>query len=510
MTLLYPSFLWLLVPLTLFFFKSSPKIVVRTHLVILMLLLFSLARPVKEASLQESNIQARDLIIALDVSYSMRASDIPPTRYTFAKETIKQLLKNNPTDNVMLMAFTSNPLLLSPPTTDHTLIDVALDALNPEFILTKGTSLKKLFKKLAHMHQEKKILLLITDGGEEHDAAHLANILQQSDISLITLALGTSKGTTVATKTGKVLKDKQGNLVISRLNPALEELTSLMQGSYLKAKATPTQTADAITEVLQTQAQTQQSQKMQHRYKELYQIPLFIAMVLFLLVHTRGVKYLLIAFTLLGIQVHAGMFDTYRLHQAYDAYKHQDYSLSYQALKHIKTPSLQSQIALADIYYKQGAYKKALKIYDTLRSRSALIKQHIYYNSANAYAQLGSYSKAKRYYTKALQLGKDKDAEHNLKLVTFLADKKSQGLGKAHPKSQNADASKSLAKEENKDEKKKEEEQSSGSGSGGEGSNKEKVKKNQLLVDDHTPPHPLSSKVYELINKGYIRETHPW
>ncbi|HFQ61764.1 MAG TPA: VWA domain-containing protein, partial [Epsilonproteobacteria bacterium] len=150
MTLLYPSFLWLLVPLTLFFFKSSPKIVVRTHLVILMLLLFSLARPVKEASLQESNIQARDLIIALDVSYSMRASDIPPTRYTFAKETIKQLLKNNPTDNVMLMAFTSNPLLLSPPTTDHTLIDVALDALNPEFILTKGTSLKKLFKKLAH------------------------------------------------------------------------------------------------------------------------------------------------------------------------------------------------------------------------------------------------------------------------------------------------------------------------------------------------------------------------
>jgi len=475
-----------------------------------MLLVFTLARPVKEESLQEADIQGRNLVIALDVSYSMRASDIPPTRYIFAKQTIKEFLKNNPTDNVMLLAFTSNPLLLSPPTTDHTLINIALESLNPEFILTKGTSLKKLFKKLARMDQENKTLILITDGGEEHDASALAEILQQTNMSLITLALGSAHGTTVATQTGKWLKDKQGNLVISRLNPVLKDLSSLMQGSYLEAQATPAQTADVITEALQTQAQIQQSQKMQHHYLELYQIPLFMALVLFLLVHTRGVKYLLILFTFLGMPSQAGIFDAYHLHQAYDAYHHQDYDRSYYALKQVKTPSLQSQMALANVYYKQGKYKKALKIYHTLHSHSALIKQHIYFNSANAYAHLGSYSKARNYYTKVLQLGKDKEAAENLRLLTFLIDKKSQSLGKAHPKSQNADASKSLSQEENKDENKKEEQTSSGTGSGGEGSSKEGEKKKQLLLEDHTPPHPLSSKVYELINKGYIRETHPW
>ncbi|HFU76912.1 MAG TPA: VWA domain-containing protein [Epsilonproteobacteria bacterium] len=509
MTLLYPNILWFLIPLILFFFKSSKKVVVHSHLLILMLILLALARPVQEEALQAANIEARDIIIAVDVSYSMRSSDVRPTRYTFAKETIKRVLKENPTDNVMLMAFTSNPLLLSPPTTDHALINIALENLNPEFILTKGTSLKKLFKKLTRMHQENKTLILITDGGEEHDASSLAEILRLSGMSLITLALGTTHGTTVTTKTGQLLKDKQGNLVISQLNPALEALTSAMQGTYLTAKDTPQQTAQAMTEALQIQTQTQQSQKMQHRYKELYHIPLFVALILFLLLHTRGIRYLLILFAFLGLDVQAGILDTYHLHQAYAAYKQKAYHKSYLALQQIEKPSLQSQMALANVYYNQGSYKKALKIYRTLHSCSTPIKQQIYYNSANAYTRLGLYSKAKSYYTKVLQLGEDKAAKENLKLVTFLADKKSQNLGKAHPKSQNADTSKSLSQEEDKD-KNKEEQKSSGSGSGGEGQNKEDEKKNQLLVDDHTPPHPLSSKVYELINKGYIRETHPW
>ena len=510
MILLYPTLLWLLIPLILFFFKSSKKVVVRSHIIILMFILLSLTRPVTEKALQEANIQTKDIIIAVDLSYSMRASDIPPTRYTFAKKTINALLKKNSTDNIMLMAFTSNPLLLSPPTTDHALINIALENLNPEFILTKGTSLKKLFKKLVLMHQENKTLILITDGGEEHNAASLSEICHQSGISLITVALGSAHGITVATKTGHLLKDKQGNLVISRLNPMLKELTSAMAGTYIQAKATPQQTAEAISKALQTQTQMQPSQKMQHRYKELYHIPLLFALIFFLLLHTRGIQYLLIIFTLLGVEVQADIFDNYHLYQAYTAYKQKEYHTSYLALKQIKTPTLQSQITLANVYYKQGAYKKALKIYRTLQSRSELVKQQIYYNSANAYAHLGLYSKAKKYYTKVLQLGEDKAAKENLKLVTFLADKKSPNLGKSHPQSQNTDTSKSLSQEEDKDKNQKEEQKSSGSGSGGEKQNKEDGKKNQLLIDKHSSPHPLGSKVYELINKGYIRETHPW
>jgi len=198
MSLLYPAFLWLLIPLMLLFWsKKEKKLQPLVHTVVLGLIIFSLARPVVKEGVKESRIKARDIIIALDVSYSMRAKDISPSRYLFAKDTIEALLENYPQDNIMLIAFTSNPLLLSPPTTDHTLVMTALKSLNPEYIMTKGTSLKKLFAKLKKLHSENKDLILITDGGEEHDTEALARTLKDAQIHLSILALGTTSGATI-------------------------------------------------------------------------------------------------------------------------------------------------------------------------------------------------------------------------------------------------------------------------------------------------------------------------
>jgi len=511
MTLLIPSFLWLLIPLLLLFLKGSKRVVFKVHIVILMLLVIALSRPVQEEALQEANIQAKDLIIALDVSYSMQAKDLSPTRYAFAKETIKSLLKQNPTDNIMLIAFTTNPLLLSPPSTDHALIGIALDTLNPEFILTKGTSLKRLFTKLSSLNAGHKNLILITDGGEESDVATLANLLNKADISLMTLALGSRQGTTITMKKGALLKDKEGNLVVSRINPLLAELSTAVNGTYFTASSSPQKTASLLSAALRNQAeQIQNVQKMQRYYLELYQIPLLLAALLFLLVHTRGVKYLILLLTLFGVQVQASVFDTYYLHQAYGAYEKHDFNASKKYVQKIDVLSLQSQMTLANTYYKNHAFKKAIQTYTSIRSTSVPIKQQLYYNIATAYAQLASYSKAKVYYTKALQLGVDADAQHNLKIVTFLADKKAASLGIAHPKSQSSQASKNGSQEENKENHREENQPSSGAGAGGESKSKENKEKNKLLHDDQAQKQPLGSKVYELINKGYIRETQPW
>jgi len=161
MNLLYPHFLWLAIPLVLLWIRGTKKIEMRIHLWILMLIVLALVRPVKEGELQQAEIEGRDIIIALDVSYSMQADDLKPNRYTFAKKTIQHLLALNPTDNIMLIAFTTNPLLLSPPTTDHALISVALENLNPEYILTKGTSLEKLFQKIVSFSTSSKNLIAV-------------------------------------------------------------------------------------------------------------------------------------------------------------------------------------------------------------------------------------------------------------------------------------------------------------------------------------------------------------
>ena len=512
MTLLYPTFLWLLLPLGLLLWSSSRKLIPMVHLIVLMLIVVALSRPVQEEVLQEASIEAKDIIIALDVSYSMMADDIAPTRYAFAKETIAALLEENPGDNVMLIAFTTNPLLLSPPTTDHALINIALENLNPEFILTKGTSLEKLFKKLTSMKSGHKNLILITDGGEEGNLEKLTGLIQHNDISLSILALGSSQGTTIKNKDGSLLKDKEGNLVISRINPLLETLASSVSGEYFTAANTAKGTAAKLSDALQgNQESTQNIEKMQRHYRELYQLPLALAALLFLMVHTRAIKYLLLLFTLLGVQAQASLFDSYHLNQAYQSYEGADFNETKRHLKQIKVRSLQSQMALANTYYKQRAFKKAIAIYKSIRSTSAATKQQLYYNIANAYAQLESYDKAKIYYTKVLQLGEDEDAAFNLRIIALLSDKKSAELGIAHPKSQDASSSKSESQEsEEEDETRSEDEPSSGSGGGGEAQKQEEQKEGKLMSDESVEKHPLGSKVYELINEGYIREKQPW
>ena len=432
-------------------------------------------------------------------------------RYDFAKETISALLKESPADNIMLIAFTSNPLLLSPPTTDHTLINVALQSLNPEYILTKGTSLEKLFKKLASMKMGHKNLILMTDGGEEDDLAKLTGLVAESDIALTVLALGTTQGITVTKEDGTLLKDKEGNLVISRINPLLKSLASSVSGSYITPSSTALATANDLSDALEAnEAKAEHVQKMQRHYLELYQIPLALALLLFFMLHTRAVKYLFILFSLLGMHAQASMLDDYHLTLAYKNYQKSDFNSTRRHLKQIENASLQSQMALGNAYYKQRAFKKAIKTYSSIRSTSADIKQALYFNIANAYAMLKSYDKAKIYYTKTLQLGTDADAAHNLRLVALLSDKKSASLGIAHPKSQDSSSSKSESSEEEKDETRSEDDPSSGSGGGGESQTKEKQEKKQLVSNESEEQHPLSSKVYELINEGYIREKQPW
>ena len=444
MTLLSPSFLWLMIPLLLLLLRAKLQFTQRIHLIVLMLLVLTLSRPVEEQALQEASVKAKDIIIALDVSYSMKATDISPTRYDFAKETISALLEENPSDNVMLLAFTTNPLLLSPPTTDHRLINIALESLNPEFILTKGTSLQKLFQQLAQMNKGHKNLILITDGGEEEDVEKLTTLVHEADVSLTVLALGTTQGTTVHHSDGTLLKDHEGNLVVSRINPLLDALVSSVSGTYIEPSRSSVATAREISKALQNNASKEQNvQKMQRHYLERYQIPLALAALLFLMVHTRAIKYLFLLFALLGLQTQASMVDNYTLSLAYKSYQKGDFNRTLTQLKHIKARSLQSQMTLGNTYYRQGDFKKAIQTYRSIRSTSALIKQKLYYNIANAYAMQEAYDKAKTYYTKTLQLGEDEDARHNLTLIALLSDQKSAQLGIAHPKSQSSASSKS-------------------------------------------------------------------
>ena len=511
MTLLYPSFLWLLFPvLALFYTEKKATVKTYTHMMVLLLIILSLSRPLVKGDIVNSDIEAKEIIIALDVSYSMHAKDILSTRYDFAKKSIESFLQLNVKDNIMLIAFTTNPLLLSPPTTDHSIIATALKSLNPEHILTKGTSLKNLFSKIATFKKSKRTVILISDGGERENISELSKF-KEIDMNLIVLGVGSKEGTTIESSDGTLLKDSDDNLVVTRLHPMLKEFSVALGGVYMEAKASPKETAKALQESLDDYKESQIVVKKQHIHLELYYIPLLLAILLFVMLHTKAVKYITLVFLLMGVNLEASVFDEIYLNSAYKSYEAKDFNATKGKLEKIEKHSLQSKFALANSYYKLQMYKKAIAIYSSILSTSPKIKQKLYYNQANAYVKLKEYDKAKSYYIKSLQLGEDRDSIYNLRLLERLKQKSKAPFGRSNPKSQSSGSSKNKSK--HKESKPSREEDDSSSGSGlGEESKKEKStqKKTKLITNEDVSEQPISSKVYELINKGYIYETKPW
>ena len=225
----------------------------------------------------------------------------------------------------------------------------------------------------------------------------------------------------------------------------------------------------------------------------------------------KNFKIALWILTIFGIDVKANSLDIHYLTQAYKSYKAEDYNNTIVYLKEIKLPSLQSKITLANTFYKQKEYKKAIASYKSIQSTSKEIKQQLYYNIANSYAKLFKYKNAKIYYAKVLQIGSDVDAENNLRLIALLFERKNRKLGVSHPKSQNSASSKS-EKYDDKETKRDEDKPSSSSSEDGK-SGKEREQEEErkkLKSNNKEEKHPLSSKVYELINEGYIYEKQPW
>lgn len=488
MSFLYPEYLFFIIPLVVFLYKTTNSFTNKMHTIILLLLFISLSRPVYEKVEQDSVIDAKDIVIALDVSLSMMADDIKPNRYEYAKKSIEEFLKLNPNDNVMLIAFTTNPLLLSPPTTDHNLILTSLKALNTEYILTKGTSLLNLFEKLKEIGVKDKNLILITDGGEESELDKLTQTIKYETKSLTILALGDHIGSTIPTKDGSLLKDSDSNLVISRVNPFLEQLASSLDATYIKGGDLATQIATLISSTIEDS--NNKTTKKENNFKEYYQIPLFLATMLFLMLHTKGIKYLLIVFAFLASSGSASMLDNYYLDSGYKSYNQQNYKDAMKNLENIELKSLQSEIIKANTLYKMGEYEQALKLYLQIKSTDANVKKGLNYNIANCFAMLGNYQDAKIFYAKTLSFGEDREASENLKKIIFKENRKSKDDGKKLPTSQQ------MSQKDDEFEAKDK--------------NSKDAKKGQNDIKDTKERYPISSKTYELINKGYIDETKPW
>lgn len=276
---------------------SFKRTVIKTFFVIMGLCAWFLAvlRP-QWGLIDESVIQyGRDMYIALDVSRSMAAQDITPTRLERAKEKIAQLVRLLPSERIGLIIFSGSAYVFCPLTTDHNAFTLFLEMVDTQTVSSGKTALaqaivqaEEAFAKLSE--HKRKLLLLITDG--EDFSENITTVYQKavrSGIVVLTLGMATEDGAPVPmlADDGSVQgyqKDEQGSFVISRLNrDLLSQISRESEGVFVQTTDTDEDVHAIVKAVERIEQERAKSNAVVSRFQEQFWYFAVISFVLLIL-----------------------------------------------------------------------------------------------------------------------------------------------------------------------------------------------------------------------------------
>ncbi len=225
----------------------SPRVVEqrrrKTKLLIwgLVFLMIALAQPRWGFQWEDLKQRGVDIIVALDVSNSMRATDIKPSRLERAKHKVADLLRMLKGDRVGLVAFAGASFLHCPLTLDYQAAEMFLGALDTDLIPLQGTALghaiKTSIQAFSTTEKKSKAILLITDG-EDHEGAVLKAIqqAQKEGVKIFVIGIGREEGVPVPDPSGGFKRNRSGEIVLSKINePLLEKIAVESGGAYVRS-----------------------------------------------------------------------------------------------------------------------------------------------------------------------------------------------------------------------------------------------------------------------------------
>lgn len=205
----------------------------------LALLIVMLARPQMGTKISQEKRKGIEVIISLDISNSMRAEDVVPSRLDKSKMLVENMVDNFTNDKVGLVVFAGDAFIQLPITSDYVSAKMFLQNTDPSLIATQGTDLAGAIelssKSFTQQDKVGRAILIITDG-EDHEggAIEVAEKARKNGIRVFVLGVGSTKGSPVPDGNGGYMKDNSGQEVISALNEEMcKQVAQAGGGAYI-------------------------------------------------------------------------------------------------------------------------------------------------------------------------------------------------------------------------------------------------------------------------------------
>ena len=199
-----------------------------------------ISRPLLGAKLVERETKGAEIVICLDVSNSMLAEDYSPDRLSRAKLAISRLVDRLQGDRIGLVIFAGTSFVQLPVTTDYVSAKMFLNTIDTQSIPVQGTAIGDAIhtaaKSFSAQSEKSRAIIVITDGeNHEDDAVEAAKEAASAGIRVYTIGVGTLRGQPLKID-GELLKDKDGEIVVSRLDETtLKQIASAGGGAYVHA-----------------------------------------------------------------------------------------------------------------------------------------------------------------------------------------------------------------------------------------------------------------------------------
>ena len=257
--------------------------------VALVLLVIAVARPRYGTKKETMLTKGVEVVVALDISNSMMAEDITPSRLDKAKRLISRMMTQASGNKFALIVYAGDAFVQMPITDDQVSANMFLNQITPSLIKRQGTNMGEAIDLACRSFSDNekigKAIVVITDG-ENHEggAEEAARRASELGIKVYVMGIGTTKGGRIpAGKSGEFLRDREGNIVVTKLNEAMaQSIAAAGNGTYIRVDNTNS-AQEFIENELDTLTKDEVKTEVFTKFKEQYGA---IALIAFLLLVT--------------------------------------------------------------------------------------------------------------------------------------------------------------------------------------------------------------------------------